>query len=59
MPAAAIGGLNASNIQVLYDSMADGICVVSAIMKSENPRDTAALLKRQVLENFKKKKLAL
>jgi thiamine-phosphate pyrophosphorylase len=54
IPVVAIGGLNASNIQALYDSMADGIAVVSAIMKSENPRDTAALLKRQVLENFKK-----
>ena len=56
MPLVAIGGLNAANIPVLYDSMADGIAVVSAIMKSENPRDTAALLKRQVMENFKKKK---
>ena len=56
MPVVAIGGLNASNIHVLYDSMADGIAVVSAIMKSENPRDTAKALKRQVLENFKKGK---
>ena len=56
MPVVAIGGLNPSNIQVLYDSMADGIAVVSAIMKSDNPHDTAALLKQQVLENFKKKK---
>jgi thiamine-phosphate pyrophosphorylase len=56
MPLVAIGGLNAANIPVLYDSMANGIAVVSAIMKSENPRDTAALLKRQVMENFKKKK---
>jgi len=55
MPVVAIGGLNASNIQVLYDSMADGIAVVSAIMKSENPRDAVALLKRQVMENFRKK----
>jgi len=58
LPVVAIGGLNASNIAVLYDSMADGIAVVSAIMKSENPRDTAALLKRQVLENFIKKTAA-
>ena len=57
MPVAAIGGLNASNIAVLYDSMAEGIAVVSAIMKSEDPQKTAALLKRQVLENFKKKRL--
>ncbi|MCL1931579.1 MAG: thiamine phosphate synthase [Treponema sp.] len=56
MPVVAIGGLNASNIPVLYDSLADGIAVVSAIMKSENPQNTAALLKRQVLENFKKKR---
>jgi len=56
MPVVAIGGLNESNIAVLYNSMADGIAVVSAIMKSENPRNTAALLKKQVLENFKKKK---
>ena len=56
MPVAAIGGLNSSNIHVLYDSMADGIAAVSAIMKSENPCDTVKSLKRQVLENFKKKK---
>jgi thiamine-phosphate pyrophosphorylase len=56
MPVVAIGGLNASNIPVLYDSLADGIAVVSALMKSENPQNTAALLKRQVLENFKKKR---
>ena len=55
MPIVAIGGLNASNIHVLYDSMADGIAVVTAIMKSERPCETAKLLKRQVLENFKRK----
>jgi thiamine-phosphate pyrophosphorylase len=53
MPIAAIGGLNASNMHVLYDSMARGIAVVSAIMKSGNPRDTARALKQQVLDNFK------
>ena len=55
MPIVAIGGLNASNIHVLYDSMADGIAVVTAIMKSERPCEAAKLLKKQVLENFKKK----
>lgn len=53
MPIAAIGGLNASNIHVLYDSAAGGIGVVTAIMKSDNPRATAQLLRKQVLENFK------
>ena len=56
MPIVAIGGLNTSNMHVLYDSMADGIAVVSAIMKSENPQDEAKRLKRQVLEKFKTKR---
>ena len=55
MPVVAIGGLNASNMNILYDSMAEGISVVTAIMKSGNPCDTAAALKRQVLDNFKRK----
>lgn len=54
IPVTAIGGLNSSNIHVLYDSLADGIAVVSTIMKSEDPCQTAKLLKNQVLENFKK-----
>ena len=58
MPVAAIGGLNQTNIDVLYDSMADGIAVVSAIMKSENPRESARTLKEQVQNNFKKLKKA-
>lgn len=33
----AIGGLNKENIHVLKGSGIDGICVVSAIMKAENP----------------------
>jgi len=52
MPAVAIGGLNTTNMHVLYDSMANGIAVVTAIMKSDNPLETSQLLKRQVMENF-------
>ena len=58
MPVVAIGGLNASNMHVLYDSEACGIAVVTAIMQSTAPRDTAESLKRQVLDNFKKKRMA-
>jgi len=54
MPTVAIGGLNASNMHILYDSLADGIAVVTAIMKSDNPYETAKSLKNQVLTNFKK-----
>ena len=52
MPICAIGGLNASNMHVLYDSAANGIAVVSAIMKSDDPCETARALKQQVIENF-------
>jgi len=55
-PTVAIGGLNASNIHVLYGSRADGVAVVSAIMKSDDPEGTAKALKKQVLKNFVSKK---
>jgi len=37
----AIGGLNCDNIDILKGSGIAGICVVSAIMKAENPKETA------------------
>lgn len=43
----AIGGLNKDNIHILKGIPIAGICVVSAIMKSENPgRATEELIKR-------------
>lgn len=45
----AIGGLNAGNMDVLEGSGIAGICVVSAIMKSEDPRRTAEELKEGVI----------
>ncbi len=41
----AIGGLNKDNIHVLNESGIDGICVVSAIMKAENPHIAAKELR--------------
>jgi thiamine-phosphate pyrophosphorylase len=41
IPANAIGGLNKGNLGVLKGIPIAGICVVSAIMKSESPRDAA------------------
>ena len=38
IPANAIGGLNKENIDILKGIPIAGICVVSAIMKSENPQ---------------------
>ena len=57
MPVAAIGGLNAENMFVLYDSEADGIAVVTAIMNSKDPEGSARVLKGQVVSFFKKHRL--
>lgn len=41
----AIGGLNKDNLDVLKGVDINGICAVSAIMKSENPKEAAEVLK--------------
>ena len=47
IPVNAIGGLNKDNIDVLKGISISGICVVSAIMKAENPQKaTAQLIQR-------------
>ncbi len=46
IPVNAIGGLNAGNVDVLEGAGIAGICVVSAIMKAEDPRGTAEVLKK-------------
>ena len=48
IPANAIGGLNKENIHVLKGIPIAGICVVSAIMKEENPKQAAAELREAV-----------
>ncbi|MDO4270556.1 MAG: thiamine phosphate synthase [Eubacteriales bacterium] len=49
IPVAAIGGLNADNMGVLQNSPIAGVAVVSAVMKADDPRAAAALLKARVL----------
>lgn len=44
LPIVAIGGLNRDNMDVLKGSPANGIAVVSAIMQSKTPRETAGKL---------------
>ncbi len=44
IPVNAIGGLNRDNIGVLAGIPIAGICVVSAIMKADDPRQAAAAL---------------
>ena len=50
IPANAIGGLNKDNIDVLKGIPVAGICVVSAIMKADNPKTAAEELKARARE---------
>ena len=50
IPVSAIGGLNRDNIGVLTGIPIAGICVVSAIMKADNPRQAAAALMEKARE---------
>ena len=50
IPANAIGGLNQDNIDVLAGIPIAGICVVSAIMKAEDPTQAAIELKARAKE---------
>ncbi len=50
IPVNAIGGLNISNVDVLKNTKIDGLCVVSAIMKANNPQKAAEELKSKLKE---------
>ena len=50
IPVNAIGGLNRDNIGILTGIPIAGICVVSAIMKADDPRQAAAALMEQAGE---------
>ena len=50
IPANAIGGLNKDNVDVLTGIPIAGICVVSAIMKADNPKTAAEELKARTQE---------
>lgn len=50
IPVNAIGGLNKTNIDVLCGVPIAGICVVSAIMKADDPRQAAIDLRERAKE---------
>ena len=52
IPVNAIGGLNRNNVQILEGIGIAGFCVVSAIMKAEDPRKETEML-RQLAEHLK------
>lgn len=45
IPVNAIGGLNKNNIDILENTGIAGVCVVSAIMKADNPQTAAKEIK--------------
>jgi thiamine-phosphate pyrophosphorylase len=52
IPVNAIGGLNAENIDVLKDIPIAGVCVVSAIMKADDPYKASIRLSEAVKEKL-------
>lgn len=48
IPAAAIGGLNKDNLDILQGSGIAGVCVVSAIMKAEDCKAATIALKEKI-----------
>ena len=48
VPVVAIGGINQNNIKTLKGSHVDGVAVISAIMKSKDPKSSAVALKASV-----------
>lgn len=59
IPVNAIGGLNKNNIDILAGIPIAGICVVSAIMKSNNPKSDTLELKSRVNTLLKTKGVTL
>ncbi len=48
VPVVAIGGINQNNVNTLKESHVDGVAVISAIMKSKDPKSSAVALKASV-----------
>lgn len=48
IPTNAIGGLNKDNIDILKGTGISGVCVVSAVMKADSPKEKAFELKEKV-----------
>ena len=54
IPAVAIGGLNAGNMDILEGAGMSGMAVVSAIMKAEDPQKNARELKEKIIALMEK-----
>lgn len=50
IPVYAIGGLNVANVDAVEPAQVDGVAVVSAIMKANDPIDATKQLRQRVIE---------
>ncbi|GAA3613869.1 thiamine phosphate synthase [Secundilactobacillus similis] len=54
IPVYAIGGLNATNVDAVKPAAVDGVAVVSAIMKTDDPFSATQQLRQRVIDVTKK-----
>ena len=54
IPVMAIGGINIDNYNYLKDTNIDGLCVVSAIMNSSNPKEYTEEFKEKIVSTIAK-----
>ncbi len=54
IPVIALGGINENNVNGVLENGADGIAVISAILQSENPRQSASQLYKEIKKNESK-----
>ncbi len=54
IPAVALGGISENNVSSVLESGADGIAVISAILQSEDPRQSASRLYNEIKGNESK-----
>jgi thiamine-phosphate diphosphorylase len=50
VPVYAIGGLTADNVSVLAGSGIEGVCVVTAIIKADDPCEAAKTIKEKIMQ---------
>ena len=55
IPLIGIGGINIENVRKVIENGADGIAVISAVEKSDNPKNTIKKLKEEIKKGWKKK----
>jgi thiamine-phosphate pyrophosphorylase len=54
IPVIALGGINENNVNGVLENGADGIAVISAILLSEDPKQSATKLYKEIKKNESK-----